>query len=233
MDKRIVLITGGSTGLGFTAAKRLKELGYQVYITSRTEEKAKKAAAEIGASAIALDVTDESSIIAAAKVIEDKEGHLDILINNAGIPGGFGKPAEIDADTMRTVYETNVFGLVSVTHHFLTLLEKSDFPVIVNVSSGLGSFGQVQNPEKIESKVNALAYSSSKAAVSMLTVQYAKGLPNIKINAVDPGPTKTGENFSNGMQTLEEGSDAIVKLATIDQNGPTGGFFNREGVIPW
>lgn len=233
MDKRVVLITGGSTGLGHTAAKRLKESGYQVYISSRDAEKAEKAATEIGVSAIALDVTDEQSIASAVNVIKGTEGRLDILVNNAGIPGGFAKPADIDASAMKAVYETNVFGLVSVTHHFLPLLQLSQQPVIVNVSSGLGSFGQVLNPDKIESKVNALAYSSSKAAVSMLTVQYAKGLPNIKINAVDPGPTKTGENFSNGSQTLEEGSDAIVKLAMIDEDGPTGSFFNREGVIPW
>ncbi|MFC4771290.1 SDR family NAD(P)-dependent oxidoreductase [Enterococcus hermanniensis] len=233
MDKRIVLITGSSTGLGRATAVRLKKLGYTVYITSRTAEKVEKVAKEIGTSSVALDVTDEKSIIKAVELIKEKEGKIDILINNAGIPGGFSKPAEIDAAAMKNVFDTNVFGLVSVTYHFLTLLEKSSFPVIVNVSSGLGSFGQVQNPTKIESKVNSLAYSSSKAAVSMLTVQYAKGLPNIKINAVDPGPTNTGENFSNGIQTLEEGSDVIVELATIDQNGPTGCFFNREGVIPW
>lgn len=89
------------------------------------------------------------------------------------------------------------------------------------------------NPEKIESKVNALAYSSSKAAVSMLTVQYAKGIPNIRINAVDPGSTKTGEQFKNGTQTLQEGTDAIVKMATIGKDGPTGTFTNRDGIIPW
>ncbi|WP_407856088.1 SDR family NAD(P)-dependent oxidoreductase [Enterococcus hailinensis] len=233
MDKRIVLITGSSTGLGLTTAVRLKKMGYTVYITSRTVEKAKKVAEEIGTSCVALDVTDEESVVKAAESIKTKEGRIDILINNAGIPGGYRKPAEIDVTAMKNVFDTNVFGLVSVTHHFLSLLEKSSFPVIVNVSSGLGSFGQVQSPDKIESKVNSLAYSSSKAAVSMLTVQYAKGLPNIKINTVDPGPTNTGENFSNGIQTLEEGSDAIVKLATIDPTGPTGCFFNRNGIIPW
>ncbi|MBU5364429.1 SDR family NAD(P)-dependent oxidoreductase [Enterococcus devriesei] len=233
MKERIVLITGGSTGLGYTAASRLKKMGYHVYITSRQAAKAAAAAKELAVSYVALDVTDEASIEHAAETIKKQEGRIDILINNAGIPGGYGQPAEIDAAIMRNVYDTNVFGLVSVTHAFLPLLEQSEFPVIVNVSSGLGSFGQVLNPDKIESKVNALAYSSSKAAVSMLTVQYAKSLPNMKINAVDPGPTKTGENFSNGMQTVEQGSDAIVKLATIDEKGPTGGFFNRDGVIPW
>jgi NAD(P)-dependent dehydrogenase (short-subunit alcohol dehydrogenase family) len=134
---------------------------------------------------------------------------------------------------MFEVYNTNVFGIVRVTHHFLPLLKKSEEPSIVNVSSGLGSFGQVLNPEKIESKVNALAYSSSKAAVSMLTVQYAKALPEIRINAIDPGPTSTGERFRNGTQTVQEGTNAVVRMATIDKNGPTGTFTNRDGIIPW
>lgn len=103
----------------------------------------------------------------------------------------------------------------------------------MNVSSGLGSFGQVLNPETIESKVNSVAYCSSKAAVSMLSVQYAKALPHIKINAVDPGPTKTGDNFSHGAQSVQEGSDVIVKMATLKKDGPTCTLSNRNGIIPW
>ncbi|MDQ0362097.1 NAD(P)-dependent dehydrogenase (short-subunit alcohol dehydrogenase family) [Breznakia pachnodae] len=162
-----------------------------------------------------------------------REGHIDVLINNAGISGGRTTPREVTVDIMEHVYQTNVFGVVNVTHHFLPLLDNSEHPVIVNVSSGLGSFGTILNLETIESKVNTLAYSSSKAAVSMLTVQYAKGLPHMHINAVDPGPTKTGEQFSRGAQTLEEGTDAIVKMATIDKDGPTGTFVNKDGIIPW
>lgn len=133
---------------------------------------------------------------------------------------------------MRQVYETNVFGIVSVTHTFLPLLRKSSHPVIVNVSSGLGSFGMVTDTSTVESKVNSLAYSSSKSAVSMLTLQYAKGLPDIKVNAVDPGPTKTGLT-GHGNQTVQEGTDAIVQMAQIGPDGPTGTFINRHGNIPW
>lgn len=230
---KVTLITGGNTGLGFETARRLKELGHKVYISSRDENKGKIAAESLGVDYVVLDVTDDASIIKAAKQIEQKEGHLDVLINNAGIPGPFTKPEDITSDMMLEVYNTNVFGVVRVTHHFLPLLKKSGEPAIVNVSSGLGSFGQVLNPEKIESKVNALVYSSSKAAVSMLTVQYAKALPEIRINAIDPGPTNTGGRFRNGTQTVQEGTDAVVRMATIDKNGPTGTFTNRDGIIPW
>ncbi|BFT76136.1 SDR family NAD(P)-dependent oxidoreductase [Paenibacillus sp. P36] len=230
---KVTLITGGNTGLGFETARRLKELGHKVYISSRDESKGKLAAESLGIDYVVLDVTDDGSVANAVEAISQIEGRLDVLINNAGIPGPYAKPEEITSDMMLQVYNTNVFGIVRVTNHFLPLLKKSEEPAIVNVSSGLGSFGQVLNPEKIESKVNALAYSSSKAAVGMLTVQYAKALPDIRINAIDPGPTKTGEKFSNGMQTLQEGTDAVVKMATIDKNGPTGTFTNRDGIIPW
>ncbi|WP_376700920.1 SDR family NAD(P)-dependent oxidoreductase [Listeria booriae] len=226
------LITGGNAGLGFETAKRLKTLGHNLYIGARDEARGKEAAAELGVQFIKLDVTDEATVAQAAKIIAEQEGHLDVLINNAGISGPFAAPEEITPDMMEQVFQVNVFGVVRVTHHFLPLLEKSAHPVIVNVSSGLGSFGQVLNPEQIESKLNPLVYSSSKAAVSMLTVQYAKGLPNIRINAVDPGPTKTGLT-GQGHQTVQEGTDAIVQMATIDHNGPTGTFINRDGIIPW
>lgn len=230
---KVMLITGGSTGLGFETARRLKELGHKVYISSRDENKGKIAAESLGVDYVVLDVTDDTSVIKAAEKIRQKEGYLDVLINNAGIPGPFAKPEDITSDLMLQVYDTNVFGIVRVIHHFLPLLKKSEEPTIVNVSSGLGSFGQVLNPEKIESKVNAIAYSSSKAAVSMLTVQYSKAIPDIRINAIDPGSTKTGESFSRGIQTVQEGTDAVVKMATIDKNGPTGTFTNRDGIIPW
>lgn len=230
---KVTLITGGNAGLGYETARRLKKLGQKVYISSRDESKGKRAAESLGVDYVVLDVTDDASVDSAAEQIMQKEGHLDVLINNAGIPGAFAKPEEITSDVMLKVYDTNVFGIVRVIHSFLPLLKKSEEPVIVNVSSGLGSFGQVLNPEKIESKVNAIAYSSSKAAVCMLTVQYAKALPDIKINAIDPGPTKTGESFSRGIQTVQEGTDAVVKMATIDKNGPTGTFTNRDGIIPW
>lgn len=136
---------------------------------------------------------------------------------------------------MENVYQTNVFGIVRVTNQFIPLLEKSEQPVIVNVSSGLGSFGMVTNEETMESKVNSLAYCSSKSAVTMLTVQYAKGLPHIKINAADPGSTNTDlvGDASNQSKPVSEGAKAIIELATIDQNGPTGTFIDANGTMPW
>lgn len=136
-------------------------------------------------------------------------------------------------DSMKYGGFSDVFGVVRVTNAFLPLLRKSDNPVIVNVSSGLGSFGMVTDDTTNESKINSLTYCSSKAAVSMLTLQYAKGLPDIKVNCADPGATATDLNGGKGKQTVHEGTDAIIKLATIDKDGPTGTFVNRFGDMPW
>lgn len=229
----ITLITGGNKGLGHESARRLIELGHTVYIGVRDAERGRVAANELGAHFLHLDVTDDASVNAAAAALTQKEGHLDVLINNAGI-ADVGLTIEgTTADDMRSIYETNVFGIVRMTQAFLPLLRASAAGVIVNVSSGLGSFGYVTNPERIESRLNNLAYSSSKAAVSMLTLQYAKGLPNLRINAVDPGATRTDLNGNRGYQTLEQGTDAIVQLATIGQDGPTGTFSDRTGNMPW
>lgn len=229
----VTLITGGNKGLGFETARRLIAYGHKVYIGARSVERGKPSADELGAKFVRLDVTDLASIQEAVAEIEQIEGHLDVLINNAGITRGLLGARDIVADDFRAVYDTNVFGIVRVTQAFLPLLHKSTAPVIVNVSSGLGSFARVTNPEKIESRVNDLIYSSSKAAVTMLTVQYAKALPEFRINAADPGPTATDLNGHRGFQTVREGTDVIVKLATIDGNGPTGTFMDRNGVVPW
>ncbi len=229
----IALITGGNTGLGYESARRLKEMGHKVYIGCRNEEKAKKAAEELGVEYLIMDVSNDEAVKKAFEDYAKREEYLDILVNNAGIPGDYTLAKDVTVDIMKEVYEVNVFGIVRTTHAFIPMLEKSENPVIVNVSSGLGSFGQVLNSEKIESKVNAVQYCSSKSAASMLTVQYAKGLPNFKVNAVDPGPTNTGGKFKNGVQTLEEATNAIIKMATVDKNGPTCTFTDKSGVIPW
>ncbi|MCK1992345.1 SDR family NAD(P)-dependent oxidoreductase [Peribacillus muralis] len=229
----ITLITGGNKGLGYETARRLIEIGHKVYIGARNEELGKKAADELGAKFVLLDVTEDASVSDAVAQIVKSEGRLDVLINNAGISGPYTKPEDVTADEIRQVYETNVFGIVRVTNAFLPLLRKSDAPVIVNVTSGLGSFGMVTNPETMESKVNSLTYTSSKSAVTMLTVQYAKGLPDIRINAADPGATATDLNGHAGHQTVQEGTDAIVSLATIGKDGPTGTIIDRKGTLPW
>ena len=229
----ITLITGGNKGLGFETARRLIGLGHTVYVGARDADRGQRAAAELGAKFLLLDVTSDAAVAEAAARLAEAEGHLDLLINNAGVAGGRAKPEEVTAEQLRKTFETNVFGVVRVTQAFLPLLRKAHAPAIINVSSGLGSFGVVTNPETLESKINSLAYCSSKAAVTMLTVQYAKGLQGIRVNAVDPGPTSTDLNGHMGKQTVQEGTDAIVRMATAGKDGPTGTFSDRKGTMPW
>src|SRR5262249_25298786 len=199
----------------------------------RVREGGEAAARRWGARFVRLDVTDDASVAAAAAWIEQQRTGLDVLINNAGIAGDRVAPAETTAEHVQRVYETNVLGVVRVTHAMLPLLRASRAPVIVNVSSALGSFAAVTDPSRLESKYALLGYCSSKAAVTMLTVQYAKALPELRINAVDPGYTATDLNSHRGAQTVEQGTDAIVRLATIGRDGPTGTFQDAAGVIGW
>ncbi|MBU5272025.1 SDR family NAD(P)-dependent oxidoreductase [Staphylococcus caprae] len=232
---RVTLITGGNKGLGYEAAKELKAKGYKVYIGSRNEERGQKASNELGVDYVQLDVSDDESVQRAFKTLSEKEGRVDVLINNAGISGGFAKVADITVEDVEKVYNTNVFGIVRMMNTFIPLLEQSQQPVVVNVSSGLGSFGMVTNPDKAESKVNSLAYCSSKSAVTMLTLQYSKGLPHMQINAADPGSTNTDlvGDFSNNSKPASEGVKPIVELATINADGPTGTFIDGDGPMPW
>ena len=229
----ITLITGANKGLGFESARRLIDLGHTVYVGARDAVKGAAAAESLGAKFVQLDVTDDASVDAAAATIRNAEGHLDVLINNAGVVGSRAEVADITPETLNETYATNVFGVVRVTHAMLPLLQKSTSPVIVNVSSGLGSFSRINDPDHIESTLVTVAYGSSKAAVTALTVQYSKALPGIRINAADPGYTATDFNGNSGTQTVEEGTDAIVRLATIGADGPTGTFQNRDGHMPW
>jgi NAD(P)-dependent dehydrogenase (short-subunit alcohol dehydrogenase family) len=131
------------------------------------------------------------------------------------------------------VLATNVLGLVRVTRAFLPLLQRTASPVIVNVSSGMGSLTVTSDPTRLESSLISLGYATSKAAVNMLTTQYAKALPGIRINAVDPGYTATDLNSNRGTQTVEEGAEAIVAMAKLDASGPSGSFVDRHGIVPW
>jgi NAD(P)-dependent dehydrogenase (short-subunit alcohol dehydrogenase family) len=181
----ITLITGANKGLGFETARRLVAAGHSVYVGSRDAGRGRVAAESIGGRFIALDVTSDESVDAAARDITRRDGRLDVLINNAGITGGGGKPADVTAGDLEQVFATNVFGLTRVTHAMLPLLLKSENPVIVNLASGLGSIGVVTDSSRMESKYATIAYSASKSAVTMLTVQYAKAFPEIRINVVD------------------------------------------------
>jgi NAD(P)-dependent dehydrogenase (short-subunit alcohol dehydrogenase family) len=230
----ITLITGANKGLGFEAARRLIAEGHSVYIGSRDPKRGRAAAEALGGRFLELDVTSDESVDAAVRDIRRRDGRLDVLINNAGIAGGAGiAPRDVTAEDVSHVFETNVFGVVRVTHALLPLLLASENPVIVNVASGLGSIGVVIDPKRMESRFPTLAYSSSKSALTMLTVQYAKAFPEIRINVVDPGYTATDLNGNRGTQSVTEGTDAIVRMAIIDSDGPTGTFQDRDGIVPW
>ncbi|OBK04445.1 SDR family NAD(P)-dependent oxidoreductase [Mycobacterium sp. 1245852.3] len=229
------LITGANKGIGLETARHLVGLGHTVYLGSRDAERGRLAAGAVGARAIQLDITDDESVQAAVRTIESAGG-LDVLVNNAGIEeradgNAVIGPADVTADVMRKTFETNVFGTVRVLHAFLPLLQRSAAPVVVNVGSGLGSLTLLSSAPA--DFYPGVAYPASKAALNMVTVQYAKAFPHIRINAVDPGFTKTDLNGNTGTQTVAEGAEAIVHMAQIGADGPTGTFVNRGGALPW
>jgi NAD(P)-dependent dehydrogenase (short-subunit alcohol dehydrogenase family) len=223
------LLTGANRGLGFEAARQLATAGHQVWIGARDISRGEQAADAIGGRFVQLDVTDDASVAAAVETV----GGLDVLVNNAGISGGRINASEATVDDMRNVYETNVFGPVRVLHAFIPLLERSPAPVVVNVSSGVGSLGLASDPESSLSAANYPVYASSKAALNMLTIRYAAAFPTMRINSVDPGFTATDFNQHRGTQTVEEGAEAIVRYALVAPDGPTGGFFDRNGAEAW
>ncbi|MFI6656557.1 SDR family NAD(P)-dependent oxidoreductase [Streptomyces sp. NPDC050523] len=231
------LITGANKGIGYETARRLVAAGHTVYVGARDAERGRRAAERLGARFVLLDVTDDATVDAAAKTVE-ADGGLDVLINNAGIEtrveGNAVPTAEtVTADQMRNTFETNVFGVVRVLHAFLPLLRRSAAPVVVNVSSGLASLAHLSDPDHPAHFYPGIAYPTSKTAVNMLTVQYAKAFPAMRINAVEPGFTKTDLNGNTGIQTVEEGAEIIVRMAQVAADGPTGGFFDVNGPLPW
>jgi NAD(P)-dependent dehydrogenase (short-subunit alcohol dehydrogenase family) len=228
-----ILITGANKGLGRESARRLIGLGHTVYLGARDAERGRRAADELGGLPLLIDVTDEASVAAAADELKAQVGHLDVLINNAGIVGSRVAPADTTAADLLAVYDTNVFGVVRVLHAFLPLLRLSEHPVVVNVSSGLGSQVLVRDPDRVESTIVGLAYPSSKTAVNMLTTMYAKAHPEMRINAVDPGYTATDLNGHSGTQTVGQGTDAIVRMATVGPDGPSGAYVDAAGTVPW
>jgi NAD(P)-dependent dehydrogenase (short-subunit alcohol dehydrogenase family) len=222
-------ITGANKGLGYETARRLIELGHDVVVGARDPARGAAAAEQLGARFVPIDVTSDESVRAAA----DSLGALDVLVNNAGINGRRKPVAETTADDLLYVYDTNVFGIVRVMGAFAPLLAHSANPVVVNVSSGMGSMGVTTDPDRLESGIVGLAYQSSKAAVNMLTTQYAKAYPGMRINAVDPGYTATDFNQHRGVQPVEQGAEIIVRMADIDATGPTGAYLDAAGTVPW
>ena len=226
------LITGGNRGLGFEIARRLIGAGQAVWISARNAAGGQEAADRLGARFVPLDVTDDASVDAAVETLKEEVGHLDVLINNAGILGEVAAPEDMTAEQLRHVYETNVFGLVRVTHAFLPLLRKGADASVINVTSGMGSFEMTQDPARVESQYTLAAYGSSKSAVTMLTTQYAKTIPDVRFNAVDPGQTAT-EFTGHVGQSVAEGAEAAVRMATLGAATPTGTLTGRSGALPW
>lgn len=234
---KIALVTGANKGIGFEVARQLAQNGFFVYLGSRNLESGSAAVEKLKADgisnieAIQLDVTDEGSISAARAAIGKKTEVLDVLVNNAGISGGFPQSA-LDAtiDQFKTVYETNVFGVVSVTQAFIDLLKKSPEPRIVNVTSAMASLTLTADPS-VPFYDNKLAvYQSSKSALNMYTVNLAYELRDLpfKVNMVCPGYTKTDFTGHQGTSTVEEAGQRIAKYALIGQDGPTGKFISEE-----
>ncbi len=237
---RVALITGANKGIGLEIARQLGRQGITVLLGARDEGRGEEASEKlridgVDARSVPLDVTRPETIDRAARRIEKEFGRLDIIVNNAGIFLGEASPSELDVQVLHRTFETNFFGAVAVTKAMLPLLRKSPAGRIVNMSSGLGSLAQTSDPGWEFSHLNLLAYNSSKTALNAATVQFAKELRDtpIKVNAADPGYTATDMNHHQGTRSVEQGARAAVRLATLPEDGPTGGFFDEDGELPW
>ena len=237
-NQKIALITGANKGLGLETAKQLAALGYQVLIGARNEAAGKAAAASIGPSAhfLHLDITQPATFPAAAKFISEKYGKLDALINNAGIgPDAGKKPSEVSMALIRDTFETNLFGLVELTQVLLPLLHNSAAGRIVNVSSILGSLSLNADPSAELGDWRSFGYNGSKAALNMFTATLAFELKDtsIKVNSAHPGWVKTDLGGEAAPMELVDGAMTSVRLATLPDTGPTGGFFHLEETLHW
>ncbi|MFF8381545.1 SDR family oxidoreductase [Streptomyces sp. NPDC015661] len=241
-ERTIALVTGANKGIGYEIAAGLGALGWSVGVGARDEERRKAAverlcAAGVDAFGVPLDVTDDASATAAARLIEEQTGRLDVLVNNAAIAGDMPQePTRVDPVTIRTVMETNVIGVIRVTNAMMPLLRRSGSPRIVNMSSTLGSLTQ-QSGAAAEQTTGpvSVAYAPSKTFLNAVTLQYARELSgtNILINAGCPGYVATGLNGFSGVRTPEQGAAIAIRLATLPDDGPTGAFFDDAGVVPW
>ncbi len=249
-DARIALVTGANQGVGFQVAKELVANGVTVFVGSRNLERGEAAAQKIGPGAVALqlDVTDAASIAAAAERIRTEIGHLDLLVNNAAISktterslgspeyAASSKASNASLDEIRTVWETNVFGVLAVYQAMLPLLRKSSDARIVNVSSGVGSLTTNADPAFPYHSIFGPIYPASKAALNAITLAIMVELEStdIKVNLVSPAFTATNLNGYAGTESVEDGSREVVRVALLGPDGPTGTFTRWENTpIPW
>lgn len=250
-DKPVALVTGANQGIGYQIAKDLVDHGFTVLVGSRNFERGEVAAKEIGPEAVAiqLDVTDKGSITAAAGRIRKEFGRLDVLINNAAISNTTKTPgmsleeyaektkaSKVSLDEVRTVWETNVFGVLAVYQAMLPLLREAPAARIVNVSSGVGSLTRTMQPGYPYRSQFSPVYPASKTALNAITLAMAIELEatGIKVNAVSPGFTKTNLNGYEGVDSLEDGAREAVRVALLGPDAPTGTFTHATiGTIPW
>jgi NAD(P)-dependent dehydrogenase (short-subunit alcohol dehydrogenase family) len=251
-DKRIALVTGANQGVGRQVAKELVANGLTVLVGSRHFARGEAAAKEIGSGAIALqlDVTDRASIAAAAERIRNEFGRLDLLVNNAAISNTrkqqlglslqeykkISLASNASLDEVRTVWETNVFGVLAVYQAMLPLLRMSADARIVNVSSGVGSLTTNADPSFPYRAFYSPVYPASKAALNAITLAMMIELEStgIKVNLVSPAFTKTNLNGYEGTESVEEGSREVVRVALLGPDGPSNTFTRWENTpIPW
>ncbi|WP_345949772.1 SDR family NAD(P)-dependent oxidoreductase [Mucilaginibacter sp. PAMB04274] len=234
---KTVLITGANKSIGFEMAKLLAQKGYFVYIGSRNIENGEAAVSKLAAEgitqveALQIDVTDKASVQSAQQTLAGKITALDILINNAGILGASPQEAStVDVDIIREVFDTNFFGVINVTQAFVPLMQKADVPVIINVTSGLGSLTLHSDPSWKFHAVKTAAYGPSKTALNAYTVVLAHQLQGagFKVNAVDPGYTATDFNQHSGPFKVEDSAAFVLRYAELDADGPTGKFFSHD-----
>jgi NAD(P)-dependent dehydrogenase (short-subunit alcohol dehydrogenase family) len=241
-EKPTALVTGANKGIGHETARRLAEREMTVLVGARDRARGDSAVARLRAMSldahlVLLDVGDEASVARAAMDVTARFGRLDVLVNNAATAADCGTPSKQRVATMRALFATNVFGLVSVTQAFLPLLENAPAARIVNVSTSLGSLRLAADPDHVASQQGArlFGYWASKAAVNAFTVGLANELrsKNVKVNSACPGFVATDLNQHRGVRTVQQGAEVIVRLATLPDDGPTGGFFEDAGTVPW
>ena len=238
---RTALVTGANKGIGRETARRLAELDMTVLVCARDRARGEAAVEGLRETSrdvhlVVLDVADEESVGRAALEVADRFGTLDVLVNNAGISLGAGIPSKQSLEAMRHLFATNVFGPIAVAQAFLPLLEKARAACIVNVSSAVGSLGLATDPEHPIAQLGDLfGYAASKTALNAFTLRFANELRDkrIKVNAACPGYVATDLNRHTGPRSVEQGAEIIVRLATLPDDGPTGGFFEDAGVVPW
>lgn len=249
MTEKIALVTGANKGIGIEIARGLAEEGLTVLVGARSPERGEAAAARLreeglDARFLQVDVTDEGTVAAAAERVAAEYGRLDVLVNNAGIALVEGEDWNTSAQTVATArknFEVNVFGVIAVTNAFLPLVRKSEAGRIVNVSSEVGSIGTMTRTDFPFAGLQPGSYGASKSALNMLTVSWALELKPtpIKVNAMTPGYTRTDLNANQGTRDPKDAAREAVRLALLDESGPTGGFF-QEGIdyfesreVPW